>query len=992
MDEFEINYGVGNLYMVQFDAPTSELTPNTIQLDRAKTVEFFKTRLENLIQADKQIRKKIKQMHKLHHQLSLLINKFLNAKYGTIQTDQIPIQKPLIPPLPPIEQGSLSELLRILHSQTPTEIQMYLSKSLIVEQLIFEDSSIFNDVLLESLMRTPPDIQISFIEGILNRIRQCRQWFFTIIPLLSQYSMEGCLRSQLLSSTAKQNSFFAFYSSVLNNLAEICKSDECKIIYSTNESKKLIYPTETFSHIIYLEDSLTGKLMKECKPQTVESPFQDQSFEVGSEGAVFEKNEPILSIPIFISQCAVTGLVIFFRQSPHKFSHIDEIMASKTIQYLTPILTLFRRIFIRMTPRNYSQLFQSISSLRINQDNLFHSIKTYCCSLTSATFCKLYLTDSEKEFADVKQLPLAQSLTRSCFKSGTLISYKNPRNLPDFNREVDDEITLSKISSMLIVPVKNSPLIIVLYNPSTSSEFLSIHKSMVNLFSVSLPPLLSQFSMKNQLSQVKRNQEMKMESLQKVLHSLNPLIAAINDSSFFKSIQSLLPDDVHITLFYFINSHQVYKLPENEIIEPTTILIEIEEVTLLKSDEEPSKWEIEDKNVQSLLGVPSCSENKSICFFSSSNLNAFDNNLNLYEKYARNILLLLPSYLYRNQLNELVKRHQLIDDVSHLSLSAISKFVGTDIDCQYFSPPMSQDPKMDKPLAIMVETPKGIEAVLTSDIPIRTSTTKNTFVTFAKYMSAVLANRAPLTEPEAICTSFFIDNNIMEVFNCTIFNFTEWITYIFSMYKSNEIDPFNRFEESRFVRKLFDSDRWANWFTKEEIVVIILIVFLKEIPKCWRCKVDNELISLFDQLKCKPESGLFISILFGKKFGVAGEQIPIYKKKLLIETVNNYVIGSTSADFSAVSAHIRLLAMQSFKRTIVNKLWLGRALILISEVKDFAEINKPGRGDKLIEMKQKIVKIERIFVPMITYLSVKNDNIQQILNDIHEKLNELHIK
>ena len=403
-----------------------------------------------------------------------------------------------------------------------------------------------------------------------------------------------------------------------------------------------------------------------------------------------------------------------------------------------------------------------------------------------------------------------------------------------------------------------------------------------------------------------------------------------------------------------------------------------------------------DKEVKCFFVVPSST---SLCIFTSKDATIFDNDTNrFYQKYGANLLLLSESHFFRYKLNEIRNRHQLVKSASQLSTAAFSELIGFSINCQYFKPPISEEPRLNKPLSIMVDTPKGIEAALTSDVPIRSEQPKKAFITYAQLMSSVLTVRkSTLKEPEMKFISFFIENNVLDVFGCTKSKFTEWITHVFSFYDDNNIDALKKFECSVFVRKLFFAKKWEDWFSKEEKIVIILIVFLSDISKCWRCKVDDDLVNIFNELKCRPISGLFCSILFGKGFGIVRDSLSLTMKKMLIGYVDNYVCGDTARDLAEVTANVRGMSLQGFKLNSKNKMWLGRALVLISSLQNFAELNENLVEQISKEMddtdKRKLIfRIERVFLPMLTCMSQRNEVITQILSNIRSALKILHSK
>lgn len=996
-EEEENHYETGSLYVVTIDPYllSQNSTVNETQYDQNHTVDYFKSTLDSLIKADNRMQKKLKQSHRLQRQLSLFINKNIDSKYGLSLQDNSSSAKSLVHPLPPIEKGVLSDLLRVLHSLSPTDLKKFVNQSGIIEQLIFADSSIFNSRLLENLVRTPPDIQISFIVSIIDQIRQCSKFFHKLTSKISEFALENSFRRLLIDSNSNLELFFNFYEKSLGKIAKICKSDECKIVFYSDESQKLIFPTKELTYIISVDDSLSGSLIQKNKPIRIEFPRQEKLFEATTEGKLFSEDDPILSVPIKVGQSLTIGILIFIRHSS-KFSVTDELISTKISQYLRPILQLFRSIFTQINASQYSQLFQCTASIRSKEKPFFELVKDQFCILTSATFCKLYINGSLIDnITELKQLPQEDSLVRKSFEAGTIESYKNPRSHPNFNKEVDDESSLSKITSILIVPVKNSPLVIVLYNPLSFSEFTSSQKKLASFLSLSMQPILKMHSMLNKSDELNSNQE--NENV-----TFGSIVDSFESDKFYETIKKLLPEGIETSLYLFTSNDKALKLPMNELIEIPKKLSEIAE----KQEEVHIKKYINNKlieydcdsDVKSLIVIPSKqNDNKAICTFVSKDTDMFDGeNGTFCRKLGRILLLLLLPHICRKQLRSIQERSILVDGAVRLSTDSISHFVGANIECHFFDKPMTKEPQLNKPLSIFVETPRGIEAALTSDAPVKNEASRNAFVSFAELMSTILSSKkCQKKESLTVCISSFVEFGVLDVFGCTGVIFNEWIESVFSLYEECGVDPLKKYKSALFVNKMICEKKWESWFSNEEKIVIVLIVFLSDIEKCWRCTVDDQLISIFNELNCRPVSGLFCSILFGAGMGIFGDSENLSRKKLLIKIVDNFAVCKNVKDMSNVSSHIRLISQQMFKQNERNKIWLGRSLVLISELHEFADLNESAVRKIAAEMndvdrKKIIFKIERVFVPMLTSMSQRNETIETILTNIRNSLKILH--
>lgn len=1002
MEEEEDHYEAGSLYVVKIEPylsnqkTSAELTQN----DPNKTVDFFKSKLEYLLKVDFRIQKKLKQLHRLQYQLSLLINKSIEGIFGL--PENIVVPKSFIQPLPPIEKGTLSELLRVLHSSSPTDLQNYIYKSGIVEQLVFGDSSNFNSRLLECLVHSPPDIQISFTVSIIEQIRVCSEFYYKLLSMISQFILEGSLRNQLISPNSNLSKFYDFYEKFLKQIAEICKADECKIIYYSDDNQKLLFPTKNIMSIISTDDSLSGVLIRQLKTTQIEYPRREKSFEAITEGSLFSEDNPILSIPIRVGQNPSSGLLILFRHSS-KFTITDELISSKVTEFLSPILQLIRLVFVQINPNQYTQLFQCISSLRSSESQLFDLIKEQFCKITSSTFCKLYVEGyASIDYPELPQLPQEQSLVRKSLESESVMMIKNPRSHLEFNKEVDDESSLTKISSMLIFKVKNLPIMIVLYNSKISSEFSDRQQNLAISLSLSLCPLLLRHSTRNRIDRSGSQCDENQLSLMNLFECLKNSIQSLGKSDKFReSVKKAMPRCVdEFEIYWFIGDDKAIKLTDGEVSIVPQKICEITEKVVYKKSENSDIFDVYKNDVKCLYVIPiKNSEYRAVFTFSSiDDENAFnDSTVTDYCDKASSLLhLLLPSYVYNFALNEIRERSYLISSSSQLSVDSISHFVGSKVEYHFFNPPVSQEPRLNKPLSIMVETPNGIEAALTSESPVKNENAKKAFVSFAEMMSSVLtAKKCQQKEPPAVCASFFVDSGVLNVFGCTIFRFNEWLAAVFSIYENACIDPLKKFNMAKFVKEMIVVEKWENWFTKEEKIVIILITFLSEIKKCWRCKVDDQIASVFNELRCRPITGLFCSILLGNGFGITGKSSSLSDKKLLIGLIDNFAVDDSAHDIAEITSHVRLISLKGFKQSSSSKMWIGRALVLISNLQEFAEFEEAKIGQIASEMnetdKKKIIfRIEKVFIPMISCIAQKNEPVTQILENLRLALKILH--
>ena len=337
-------------------------------------VDHFKAKLNQLKIVDLKLQNKLKKLYKIHNQFSLLLNRGIEKKYNFTQKSKETIQRKIaLPPLPHIQNDSISNLLSTLHGASPNKLKMYIRENGILKNLIFGESSVFNDQLLDALTRAPPDIQISFIEVIIEEISKCASIYSKFVHSFSKFIKDNDLISRFTDSKVSNENFYQPYKKMLKELAEILFSEKCTFVFYSDMNDNLFYPINNFFYAISIDNSLSGILFKSNTPQRFESPNNHSLFDVTTEQFVFDENKSILSVPIQLNESSnMIGIIVFSRQN--RYSSADEVTIQKAALYLAPIFNLFRVFFISMTPNQYPQLFRSIASIR-RSDNFLKTLQ-----------------------------------------------------------------------------------------------------------------------------------------------------------------------------------------------------------------------------------------------------------------------------------------------------------------------------------------------------------------------------------------------------------------------------------------------------------------------------------------------------------------------------------------------------------------------------------------------------------------------------------------
>lgn len=956
-------------------------TSNAI-IGSSETIEYYKQLIESLTSKIERLRKKIQHSRKIQTQFAMLLNKTVENYYGRIYVEP-PIQKQAVPPLPPINKESRTEIIHLIHNSTPSEIATQIDKSNIIPSLLFSDNSIFDQRFVESLTRTSPDVQVAFFNETFKKVRKCSEFIHQMIPLLSQFCNDSSLHSQISDSGSDFSQFFKnYYFQVLSQIAQLINYTTCKIVYSIDSGKSLLLPTDTFSLVIKASDSVCYSLFKK-KTNQISFPQKNPAFEIISEGPLFEEYKYVISSAFYFPSSSVpAGIVMLF--SNNQFSDVDLTNLSVIVDFLSPLFQLYRSLFLKISPTDFSILSNSISSLRMS-NSITPSFPEHICKICSASQCKLVLIKPNPAFSNLPVLQADQpSLINLAIQSGSTLSFKNARLHPQFNKNIDDFPSLPKISSMLIIPIKNCEFVIILYNSTISSEFTPIQKALAEYFSLSLPPLIHQLTIKGEMEEITNQQKCETKQYQKSINLILPIFHSFKEGQLFEFVKHILNEDettespFNIFVYHKISDEEALRYPGCDLVSLTENLTQKDD-TFFETDD--FDLNIEAGGDQSVKKIMVLSTSLYAVVLMTKENEFKQTELSLYRHVLDILLMLAPIVSLDHSYVQSKANHQNLRDSIRLSTSSFSRLISAKIDIKFFDPPLTDDPEIDGAVfTASVETKRGIEAVLVlyeegDDI-------KEAAMMYGEWLMTVLSN------PNGIVnhvdendlqsfTEFLVKAGVLDVFQCSREKLELWIKSVLPL------NPEIKVEHLLFVQDLIENESLSTFFTKTMKLFILLVCFLKGIEQNWKAMTDEKTVQRLTN--CAPRKCPILAAVFGYQFGLA-DNLCDEDIDELITIMNDFVPDLSNRDEISILAHLRAISVNGFNATSSNLKWLGQALTLFTRICRF--VRKPSDNEdistvlikELGEQKSKteLFMAERIFLPLILFLSTKIQSLKEM--------------
>jgi hypothetical protein len=872
------------------------------------------------------------------------------------------LQTPSVPPQPAIHKFTHAEMLRLFHDNPPSEIRRYFELTPVMMRMIFSDMSVLDDKLLGSISRAPPDIHVAFFATILEMVKKAGEFFQSCLPKLSQFATHPILISQISDPDFSYSTFFEYYLNCLDQFANLLGHTNCKVIYATPDADNLIFPTETFSHVITTDDSLCGLLLHRS-PQRISAPNKDPAFEIIGEGPVFEGYEFVVSSTFASGSATPQGLVILLGHK--QFTDRDEIMLTALTAYFGPLLALFRSLFLKITPAHFAIVSRAIARLQL--ETWSEQFRNEVCVIASAGCCRMFSTS--KPYPGIPELPQEDSLILKAVSQRTPCAYKLPRRRPDFNRAVDDDPSLPRITSMMILPVNNTPLVVVLYNSTIASQFTPLQISVADIFGMSLPPILKQISMAQEMATMTLVHAKGIEASESIVHLIPEFVKAIKEDRLFDAIQHVSPSSVKCFLFFLTSADEAIRYPDGCLVELSENLRRTEPV--FTANEVDLAVDVAgDEEIQTVLVIRA---RDCVCLFGASDLSAGDQSFLV--PLGGILLFLIPWVHVKQSVESAFRSCQDIRAATRGSSQALSRLVNFPVKCEFYDPAIHTEPETDALVQVCVETSKGIEAILTAE------TQDESIVEFGGLLSSGLMHR-PALEAIPQVADVLLKSGMAMVFHCQAPDISQWISRVSHLVVCKNPEPLI------FLQKIISSDCWNDWFDEQARLLILLAAFLRGIEKKWQCQASKTAVERL--MMAKRSSLPILGAVFSPNFGIA-DGLDDVTIENLVRQLDGLIVPSTVSAEGHVVSQLKFMSSHSFQLTDVNRICLGQTFVLFARVSHFTA-NPSTLAQRLLELygregrAAELFRVERIYIPIMLSLSQRDDQIMKLGSLVREGL------
>lgn len=934
----------------------SNIQPSPAVIHEAQsTINAIKERIEMFKEEESKLRKKIKKLSFKSQQLQLLIDKTLEER----------VQKPVVlGPLKPVIQTTTNIeniadkiLQKLLLQSEPIKVQKYIDEEPLFEQLIFENSSIFDSKLQIALTHATPEIQIEFLTKMTARIKKINNFFTEVTDYLIDLSYEQPLLDRINSPNISEPAFLDFYQKQIQKIAAKLNYDTFKVVYTCSEGETLFFPDPKQSKFIDIDDSLSGYLVHQDNNDYIVSPMSSKSFEITCEAPIFEE-KPVFAFPLHLNQLHVAlGLLATERT----VSAIEKQYITATLTFLKPLISLWRFSFLHASPYSYMKLAKAISNLREyenNNDDLFTNVAKEACNLCDATICRVLAVEgAEVDFPSLQILPAEPSLIRESYENNIVNAIRNPRSQSLFNRSADDEPTLSKITSMLVVPVRTLPVILAIYNPKFSNEFSNIFVGLSRLFAESLSPLLLQYKLRRQLAVAKKEQLLEMGSFPFSSEFINKFTKQINDDDFLEKVEKFLR--MKISIFLRMDEDNYIDISTNELIDANEC--EITEPVIDDVDEKTKLFKLISFDKKIFI--------KAIYEIEEESTN-FDNHVKCLQTF---ILMLMP-YL---QNRELKKFENILNNLSNPDDEKMTNILQTKI---------VSDKKSTRSASVAA-------AVCDDGTPIYVSSEKKlndkefeVMESYAEWRAYKECHKHEMERNDVLVASF-IRIKATDVFDCDVHVLSDLLSYVSMTHSEGNFAPQRIFE---MVNIFMIVPQWKPWFNDAERVIIGLLAVMYGCVDQWTMINDEKTEKYIKSLPfyCKKYASRILPM---------ASNLDENSLLQIVSTISDYCPSKTTADECKIIAHLKLFSLDNYKPSVQGKVAIGRAIVYCSQSilcsldpqASFEEINSKCNDEK---QRQMLFSAEKVLIPMLTYLAQKNTSILKMLSNVREAMKLLRAK
>jgi len=935
--------------------------------EREHNIQFFINNLEVLKNEIIKEREKLSYLQKVYKQFSMLITKTVIDNYGPIIKEKS-IEKPEQLFMPDVHSESQTELIRLILTTAPSDVTRFISQSSVVERLIFSNETVFDEILINSLMRASPDIRVAFISIVIDRFKNCGAFLEKILPMLSGISLHPALCGQLLDSGSPMDEFLGFYNSFLNDLCSLLGFKQCKILYKTDENT-LLYPSDKYDSIINIDSTLCGELLNLARAQRIHNPYNRELYQTSSEKCIFETNEPVLSKRFSFGSSNGAGIIMFFNSKP--FSESDETYIDIVAYYIAPALYLIRHVFLYITPSSFLTLTSYLSKL-YQENGQLSQIESVICEMVNASQCKLFAQEPIKGFPNVTVLKDEPSIIRWAVSTGKPQLIVLPRFNPHFRKDIDDIVELPRINSMYVSSVPNTKMIIVVFNSISSNIFTPKQLSKISFFIDSISIVAEHILSIKDMKASNESKTNEVENILKVYDSFRALVSGIQQDCFYEEVLSLVPKGISVQLFYSIDHNRAIEFPSMKIGE-IPHFDRTEKNFIISNDDGSSRLVLFSVNSSELC----------IGLFSGKNEVFTSECINTLTKFGSSLLLVFPWFIRRNTLNEVFKFRNDVRNILHFDTEALSRVIGKNISCEIFEKPISKLPNTNALYTIPVETHRGIEAVISCEENEIDNKIKDTLNVYAVWLMSALSYRRFSVYGATEASNLLIEQGFAKFFKCSEQHLISWVCTIKSVFQSNGIEFNDQFEKYKYIYTIFNQLEWKSIYTTEEFYIFLTICFIFGIHKFWQCKTDSKTLGF--SKTCHKESRPLISVIFGNGFGI-GYQLKDTDIIPLLVIVENLAMGSSFLNTIEVVSHLVFLKDKEFKYLQDSKFWIAKALIILRDSRVYI---RPSLDHKSYNKKSILVQLEKIFVPIYSILMMENPSIEPYLTQIEENMKKI---
>ena len=964
------------------DEKLKKIANSRYQIDTSEEIKIYIEKNEKLQQNLLKMRSKVKELRTTQIQYLSLLKKSIEGYYG--ENEIIDKEEPTVEPSNSQTLDKLlNEFSKVISSDSLSLLTYYMNLNSVIETQLFEKMTIFNSKSEKAIAIASPSMRVTLYDSIIQHVQSCHQFLNTLIPMLSNLGNSEAIDAILTKANGDNHYFFKFYNNTLKTITEMVNAQRCIILFAPPTQDQLIYPTENYNYILPLEKTLSGQLYSQHSICTVDFPLDEYSYDTVRENCVFLTNDKVMSCPFSLEFHGTGGMLLFFKD---EFSMLDKSFISMICNYLSPIFFLFRSVFIQVAPRHFSLLGKAISSFRIEKE-LVNSIQRQFCNVGCSEKCRVLLLNEDKENLKnnvFQTLPEGKSLIRSSIEYQQVSTYLNPRKLPDFNPSIDDEPSLQKITSMLVLNVKESNFVIVLYNSLISTNFSPLQSSLVTLFSTSLPPIIHQIALRQEVDEISQNNIKQKESKEKAFSYFQKLVSIFAKGKFKEDLNTIFTDGVNVQVGY------AETIESGEEEEKKTIFLD------LFTDEQIEK--LEDLNLfDGLTSIYQSDEKRFIvsnsnylCIFDYKKMKTeFDENMKDFLLHiAYQFFIIAPSSINRFSLNELKSRDSLVYQMSTGSINAFSKFI--DLNVSLISKEEFEKNEKSFTYSLKLENIDKYFVTKSEDVKdIQKEYIEKYAKWYDKYLKIEQENRAKTDVSEIV--DFFEVVGFNHFFNCEKEDMIEFFSRSCSFFADHGIDMMSREKALKFTQSLLNDNSWVNWFTTEQRLVIYLLVFFYNLPKYFSFTPNEEITNIIENKKkqCHP----FIALIFGI-YPKITEKTPNEKKQNMVDLLELFSFDDSITDISHIYGSVRIISTKTFQTLNTLNPNIAKAVILISLM--FPFLNRPNQIIETFnkayseeETKKIIYLVERMLMPILTFMCQKNEMAMNILNLTRTSLREI---